>query len=130
MANFKFKDEVPNGKHAETSTPEPEPEPEPIKASADAPQILALARKITAETEKLEAYAKANGIALPSFDVDSVDDFPKLPEDIQTSRQEILFATKELGDLVRGPREGLRWQIWGVSTICSGFPNMLDVTTN
>lgn len=75
--------------------------------------MVALAQKISKETENLEAYFKANGLALPSFDVDAASDFPKLPDDIKKSRQEIIFATKELRDLAVGPRESIRWGTWG-----------------
>jgi hypothetical protein len=74
--------------------------------------MVALARSITAETEKLEAYMKANNLPMPSFDVDAPADFPRLPEDIQRSRQEIIYATKELGRLAHGPRESVRWGVW------------------
>jgi len=35
-----------------------------------------------------------------------------LPEDILQSRQEIIFATKELSLLAHGPRESIRWGVW------------------
>jgi len=74
--------------------------------------MIALAQKITKETEKLESYMKENNLPMPSFDVDAPGDFPKLPEDILKSRQEIIFATRELGLLAHGPRESLRWGVW------------------
>ena len=74
--------------------------------------MIALAQKITGETEKLEAHMKANNLPMPSFDVDAAADFPELPPDIAKSRQEIIFATKELGLLAHGPRESVRWGIW------------------
>ncbi|KAK3939455.1 O-methyltransferase [Diplogelasinospora grovesii] len=75
-------------------------------------RMVALAKKITNDTEKLEAYMKEHNLAMPSFDVDSPGDFPKLPEDIKQCREEIKFATKELGLLAQGPRESLRWGTW------------------
>lgn len=77
--------------------------------------MILLARKITQETEKLDKYLKDNGLPDPGFTVDAPGDFPKLPDDIQRSRQEIVYATKELSALVRGPRESVRWGVWGVS---------------
>ncbi|KAM0256726.1 hypothetical protein ACHAQJ_004793 [Trichoderma viride] len=76
------------------------------------PRMVVLAEIIRAETEKLQAYLKSNGIAQPSFNVDAPDDFPRLPDDIEQSRQQIVFATKELANLVRGPRESVRWNAW------------------
>ncbi|CAH0039229.1 unnamed protein product [Clonostachys solani] len=75
-------------------------------------QLISLAKKIGAEAEKLEAYLKDNGLPDPSFGVDAPGDFPKLSEEAQRSRLEIVHATKELGDLVRGPRENVRWGVW------------------
>lgn len=71
--------------------------------------LVKLAATITRETEKLSAYLKDNGIQEPSFDATSAVAFPKLPEDLRKSREEIIIATKELGDLVTGAEEGLRW---------------------
>ncbi|CAH0017745.1 unnamed protein product [Clonostachys rhizophaga] len=75
-------------------------------------QLISLAKKIGAEAEKLEAYLKENGLPDPSFGVDAPGDFPKLSKEAQRSRLEIAHATKELGDLVRGPRENVRWGVW------------------
>ncbi|KAL2132410.1 hypothetical protein VTI74DRAFT_3828 [Chaetomium olivicolor] len=93
------------------------PEPKAAQTETAAPEqstsrMVALAQKIAKETEKLEAYMNANNLPMPSFDVDAPADFPKLPEDVLKSRQEIIFATKELGLLAHGPRESVRWGIW------------------
>ncbi|PKK44712.1 hypothetical protein CI102_11993 [Trichoderma harzianum] len=79
--------------------------------SADS-RMLVLAEIIRVETEKLQTYLKANGIAQPSLSVDGPDDFPLLPDEIQKSRQKIVFATKELTNIVRGPRESVRYDVW------------------
>jgi hypothetical protein len=81
---------------------------------AEVSQLVALAKKITAEAEKLEAYLKDNDLPQPGFGIDTPADFPSLPPSIQKSRQEIVYATRELGSLVRGPRESLRWGVWSV----------------
>jgi hypothetical protein len=77
-----------------------------------ASRMSVLALTIARETEKLEAYFKANNLPAPSFDVNAPFDFPRLPEDILQSRQEIIFATKELSLLAHGPRESIRWGVW------------------
>lgn len=87
----------------------------PASSTSD---MVALSRKIAEETEKLEEYMKANSLAMPGFDVDAADDFPKLPGEIQRSRLEIIHATKELRDLAVGPRESVRWGVWEVSSSC------------
>lgn len=84
----------------------------PISSTAS---MVALSQKIARETEKLEAYMRENGLVMPSFDAHAADDFPRLPEDIQKSRLEIIHATKELRDLAVGPRESVRWGVWEVS---------------
>lgn len=82
--------------------------------SADS-RMIRLAKIISAESDKLESYCKSQGIQSPSFDEDAPGDFPELPDNIQKSRQEIIFAANELSSLVRGPRESVRWGVWGVS---------------
>ncbi len=112
-------------KDVETNGAAAAPAPKPTKADkAETPssdqstsRMIALARKITQATEKLESHMKANNLPLPSFDVDSPADFPSLPEDVQRSRQDIIHATKELSLLAHGPRESVRWGIWEVSAL-------------
>ncbi|KAI1779353.1 S-adenosyl-L-methionine-dependent methyltransferase [Hypoxylon cercidicola] len=75
-------------------------------------KIVALAQKISAETEKVDVYFREKGLQTPSFDADTLSDFPKMPDDISTSRREIIHATRELQDLMVGPRESVRWMAW------------------
>lgn len=77
--------------------------------------MTALAETISRETAKLERYMKENDLPMPSFEVGAADDFPKLPEEIQRSRLEVMHATKQLRDLAVGPRESVRWGVWEVS---------------
>lgn len=81
--------------------------------------MVELARKIVQEAEKLEGYLEDNNLPLPAFTPDAPADFPKLPAEMTTSRQEIIATTRELHDLVVGPREGLRWGVWNVSQTAS-----------
>lgn len=74
--------------------------------------LIELARIIAREADKVDAYLVQNNIAVPSFEPDGLADFPHLPEDIQSSRQELVRATTELRDLVVGPTESLRWLAW------------------
>ncbi|KAI1801741.1 S-adenosyl-L-methionine-dependent methyltransferase [Daldinia bambusicola] len=75
-------------------------------------KMIALAQKITSETEKVEAYFKVNGLVTPSFDAHAPGDFPFMPDDISRSRREVIQATEELHDLMVGPRESIRWMAW------------------
>jgi len=77
--------------------------------------LIQLAATITRETEKLDKFIRESGSPHPGFDVDAPLDFPKLPEEAKKAREEVVRATKELGDLVTGPREGIRWMAWDVS---------------
>ena len=77
--------------------------------------LIELSQIIATETAKIDDYLRNNGIPFPSFEPDGHADFPKLPEHIQRSRQEIMRATQELKDLVVGPTESMRWMGWDVS---------------
>ncbi|GAB1311709.1 Alpha-1,3-mannosyltransferase cmt1 [Madurella fahalii] len=107
-ASLRAKESHTNGTAASSS--------KPVKAEAGSTQspsrMIALAQKIAKETETLEAYMRENNLPMPSFDEDAPADFPKLPGDVLRSRQEIIFATKELGLLAHGPRESVRWGVW------------------
>ncbi|KAK4178876.1 S-adenosyl-L-methionine-dependent methyltransferase [Triangularia setosa] len=107
--------EATNGTSAAASfksaTPSVAPGPA-AAAPATTSEMIALAQKITKETEKLEAYMKEHDLPMPSFDADAPADFPKLPDEIAQSRKAIISATKELGLLAHGPRESVRWGIW------------------
>lgn len=76
--------------------------------------LASLAATISEATKTLDRYLKANGLPHPGFEVDSPLSFPSLPEDMKQARAVIMQATKELGDLVTGPREGIRWMAWDV----------------
>jgi hypothetical protein len=75
--------------------------------------LIELAQTITRETKKLDRYLKDNGIQAPSFEVDSQPNFPKLEGEIKRAREEIVRATRELGDLVTGPTKSVRWMACG-----------------
>lgn len=77
--------------------------------------LIELAGTITRETEKLEKYLKDNGIEMPGFGTDSPLNFPRLPDEVKKAREEVIRATRELGDLVTGPTETVRWMAWDVS---------------
>lgn len=92
--------------------------PQPMPTNQTKPstsQLIDLAGIITRETEKLDNYLKENGSPQPSFDVDGPANFPKMSEEMKKSREEVVRATKELGDLVAGPTENIRWMAWDVS---------------
>ena len=87
----------------------------PSSTMASTSKLIELAATITRETEKLDRYMKENGLPTPSFEVDAPSNFPKLDGEIKKAREEVVRATKELGDLVTGPTESVRWMAWDVS---------------
>ncbi|KAH6705376.1 O-methyltransferase-domain-containing protein, partial [Leptodontidium sp. MPI-SDFR-AT-0119] len=84
----------------------------PLSTMASTSKLIELAATITRETEKLDRYMKENGLPTPSFEVDAPSNFPKLDGEIKKAREEVVRATKELGDLVTGPTESVRWMAW------------------
>jgi hypothetical protein len=72
-------------------------------------RLIELAQTIVRETENLDKYLKESKSSTPSFDVNALVDFLHLPKEIQRARQKVVKSTKELGDLVVGPTEGIRW---------------------
>jgi hypothetical protein len=84
------------------------------KTDSSESRMLVLAETIRTETLKLQAYLESNGIVQPGISVDAPDDFPPLPDDIQKSRTNIFLASRELTDIVRGPRETVRYAVWSV----------------
>lgn len=88
-----------------------------VKHGGNPSELIALAATITRETETLDRYLKENGLPHPGFEVDSPLNFPKFPKEIKKARENVLRATRELGDLVAGPSESVRWMAWDVSLV-------------
>ncbi|TFB00934.1 O-methyltransferase gsfB [Trichoderma ghanense] len=82
------------------------------KVDSPESRMVVLAETIRVETQKLQAYLESNGIVQPNISVNAPDDFPPLPDEVQKSRQKILLASRELTDIVRGPRETVRYAVW------------------
>ncbi len=86
--------------------------------------LIELAATITRETEKLNKYLVDKGLPIPSFDVDSPLGFPGLPKEAKRAREEVIRAAKELGDLVTGAEESIRWMAWDVRSSIPSFPRV------
>lgn len=107
---------APVTKEAELeSTPSSNAVPLSKATTTSTSRLIELAATITRETEKLDRYIKESGAPEPSFDVDGPLNFPQLEEEVKRAREEVVRATKELGDLVTGPTESVRWMAWDVS---------------
>lgn len=89
------------------------------KVDSPESRMVVLAETIRVETQKLQAYLESNGIVQPNISVNAPDDFPPLPDEVQKSRQKILLASRELTDIVRGPRETVRYAVWSVRDLLS-----------
>ena len=76
--------------------------------------LIELANTIKRETERLDRYIKDSNLPEPSFDVDAPLTFTKLPDELKRAREEVMRATKELGTLVTGATESIRWLAWNV----------------
>ncbi|EGR46686.1 uncharacterized protein TRIREDRAFT_65711 [Trichoderma reesei QM6a] len=97
------------------------------KTDSSESRMLVLAETIRTETLKLQAYLESNGIVQPGISVDAPDDFPPLPDDIQKSRTNIFLASRELTDIVRGPRETVRYAVWSVRDRSALLPQLVPL---
>lgn len=66
-------------------------------------RIAELAAAVAHHTNRVDTYLAENGLAYPSFEVDSLVEW-KLPPEIEESRSQALEASQELNDLLQGPR--------------------------
>ena len=73
------------------------------------PHIVKLAKRIAANTEKLQSYLSSHNLPTPSFSVDGPKDtlVPKTETETEAARVAIVDDTEELRRLVLGPREYL-----------------------
>jgi hypothetical protein len=71
---------------------------------------------ISRETSKIDAFFAQHNLPPLSFDPSAPADFPvpRSNAEIQAARRAVVNATKELQDLMVGPRESLRWMSWNV----------------
>lgn len=81
---------------------------------ASGSRLTELTNIIATETKKIDQFFAKNSIPHLSFDPDAPADFP-VPSsnaEIQEARRTVVNATKELHDLMVGPRETIRWMAW------------------
>jgi hypothetical protein len=73
---------------------------------------------ISINTKRIVQYFADNGLQNLSFDVTAPGDFPvpTANAEIHQARRAVIHATKDLYDLMVGPRESLRWMAWSVCT--------------
>jgi hypothetical protein len=80
-------------------------------------RLLELTNIISENTKAIDQFFAANGLPELSFSADSPLQFPvpSSNEEIQNARRKVILATRELHDLMVGPREHVRWMSWSVS---------------
>ncbi|OCL11850.1 O-methyltransferase [Glonium stellatum] len=77
-------------------------------------RLIELTDIIATETNKIDQFLAEHGLPTLSFDPNAPADFPVHSgnADIQQARRAVVIATKELHDLMVGPRETIRWMAW------------------
>jgi hypothetical protein len=86
-------------------------------------RMTQLSSDIAKNTKIITEYLSSKGLEAASFDVNGLDEFPISPtEDVPfKARLDLIAATKELHDVALGPKEGLRYLAWDVSTTSESF---------
>jgi hypothetical protein len=81
------------------------------------PSLTKLAESILANSKVIESFLFTNNLPQPSFDANGPKNFPVGVEhtEIYNARNALVDATKELRDLVIGPRDTLNWMAINVS---------------
>lgn len=84
-------------------------------AESSTTYLVSLALKIANQTKIVDNYLQTSGNLYPTFEADGPTSFPKLPDEVQQARQNVLEATMELRDLMMGPAEMITSMAWDVS---------------
>lgn len=76
-----------------------------------------LSALVSEKTQLLTDFLSTKGRNAPSLSADELAEFPISPDDSEPfkARMVLIEATRELHDIVLGPRESLRALAWGVS---------------
>ncbi|KAL2783139.1 O-methyltransferase-domain-containing protein [Aspergillus keveii] len=86
--------------------------------------LTQLARRILQYAEDLDTFYASNNLPLPSFSADAPHSFhadiTTHPE-IHNTRHSLIDATKELRDLIIGPRDTLKWMIMNDHTLAASL---------
>lgn len=86
-------------------------------------RLTTISKSIEENTQILTGKLYTQGLSAPSYERDGLADFPLKESDDETlkARQQILSLTKELRDLVLGPRESLKLMAMDVSTLLEQY---------
>jgi hypothetical protein len=79
-------------------------------------RITELSGSIAENSKIITNYLAARNLPAPSFDVDGLTELAISPADAEAfaARSSLIAATKELHDLIMGPKESLRHLAWDV----------------
>lgn len=83
-----------------------------VESSVD--RLTTLSKHIEEKTRYLTDALRSKGLDAPSYKADGLSDFPLTEVEVVRVRQELVAMTKELHDLVLGPRESLKSMAWEV----------------
>ncbi|UKZ91600.1 uncharacterized protein TrAFT101_006575 [Trichoderma asperellum] len=75
-------------------------------------RLTTLSRDIEVKTRFLTDALRSKGLEAPSYQANGLSDFPLTEVEAVKARQELVALTKELHDLVLGPRESLKNMAW------------------
>lgn len=78
-------------------------------------RLTTLSKDIEEKTRYLTDALRSKGLDAPSYKANGLSDFPLTEFEAVKTRQELVALTKELHDLVLGPRETLKNMAWEVS---------------
>lgn len=87
-------------------------------AESSVDRLTTLSRDIEEKTRFLANALRSKGLEAPSYQADGLSDFPLTEAEAVKARLELVALTKELHDLVLGPRESLKALAWDVSYTC------------
>lgn len=87
-------------------------------ASSSIQRMATLSQEISEKTKIITDFLTANGLEAASFDVNGLAEFPISAENEEPfrARLDLIGLTKELYDITLGPKEGLRYLAWDVSS--------------
>lgn len=88
-------------------------------------RLTTLSRDIEEKTRFLTDALRSKGLEAPSYQANGLSDFPLTEAEAVKARQELVALTKELHDLVLGPRESLKNMAWEVGS-CLSFIFVTD----
>ncbi|KAL7918558.1 S-adenosyl-L-methionine-dependent methyltransferase [Trichoderma austrokoningii] len=75
-------------------------------------RLTTLSRDIEEKTRFLADALRSKGLEAPSYQANGLSDFPLTEPEVVKTRLELIALTKELHDLVLGPRESLKNFAW------------------